>query len=114
MIDREKFDEQYQYFDPEIVIEIIDLFRDEKQDRFEALEKNLEELNYSEMERNSHALKGVLGNFMAPLPFRLAFLLEECARAKDHKSAGEALSDLRKACDELAEELNEIKKQLQR
>lgn len=109
MIDREKFDEQYSFFDTETLSEIIDIFADEKDDRIEAIRKNHQDKNYGELSRNSHSLKGVIGNFMDPVTYSLSQALEEAARAGNEDSVTNLIPALEKACSELVIELKKIR-----
>lgn len=109
MIDKEKFEELYQYFEPETIIEIIDLFGLEKKERIESMHKDLALKQFEEIAKRSHALKGLIGNFMADEPYLLACDLEKKARAHDEAGVLRTLEALEKSCDNLLRELREIK-----
>ena len=112
MIDNEKFIEQFHYFDRETTIEIINIFLNENQDRFNELRKNLQEKDYVQLARNSHSLKGTIGSFMAPVPFRLVRDLEEKAIAREDMAIEQCIQDLETACSILAIELTNIRADL--
>lgn len=112
MVDKEKFDEQFQYFDKETIIEIINIFLNEKETRFKLLHRNLNDGDLNEFAKNSHSLKGTIGSFMAPVPLLLVSALEENAKAKDESVIHKNLRELEEACDTLAEELESIKRSL--
>jgi HPt (histidine-containing phosphotransfer) domain-containing protein len=111
MIDKEKFLENFQYFDNEVILEIINIFIDEYPERMEILRKNIDEKDFDQLKFNAHSLKGVVANFVAPE-------VQELARQLEMKGAGQDLSDVEKLFAELqektgilVEELEEIKKE---
>lgn len=63
MINEGKFAETYIHFDRETVVEIIDIFIDEYDERIEKISQNLAAKNPIELQKNIHAFKGVISNF---------------------------------------------------
>lgn len=111
MIDRIKFDENFQYFDKEIVVEIIEIFESEYQERFQNIGKNIEEKDFVQLKFNAHSLKGVVANFMDPVAIELSRKMDDVARNKEEKGLQELYSELKVACDSLLEELRKIRKE---
>jgi hypothetical protein len=63
MIIEKKFHETYHNFDREIVLEIIDIFLNEYDDRIEKLTTFLKTENIEQIYKSAHAFKGVISNF---------------------------------------------------
>ncbi len=110
VIDREKFMENFQYFDKEIVNDIINIFIDEYPERMAALQKNIEEKDFEQLRFNAHSLKGVIANFVAPEPQDLARTLEMKGKENDPGGLEEVFTRLKEQGDVLLEELKELKK----
>jgi hypothetical protein len=112
MIDRVKFKENFQYFEKEVVIEIIDIFESEYQERFMNLDKNMKERDFEKLKFNAHSLKGVVANFMDPVSIELSRKLDEAAKFKTEAGLDEIYSDLKNSCKSLLGELKSIKTEL--
>jgi HPt (histidine-containing phosphotransfer) domain-containing protein len=63
MINRANFQERFSYFDKEIVVEIIDIFIDEYDDRIIKITRVIKDQNLDELKKTVHAFKGVIANF---------------------------------------------------
>ncbi len=63
MINREKFREQYSYFDKEVVVQIIGILEDEYPVRIETLSETIRNKQIPELRKAAHAFKGMIGNF---------------------------------------------------
>jgi HPt (histidine-containing phosphotransfer) domain-containing protein len=111
MIDRKKFDDTFQYFDKEVILNIIDIFEKELPERFEKIQKNIREKDFNALAFNSHSLKSVAGTFMATEPSRLAKKMEELAIRGDEKGLSEVFENLKSATEELLRELTEIRRE---
>jgi hypothetical protein len=112
MINRQKMNENFQYFDKEIVVEIIDIFISEFENRFENLQKNVTEKDFIQLKFNAHSLKGVIANFMDPVTIDLSRRLDEMAKTKEETGLEELYDNLHEASRKLLEELIGIKKEL--
>jgi len=112
MIDRKKFNENFQYFENDIIIEIIDIFESEYLERFAKIEKNVNEKDYIQLKFNAHSLKGVIANFMDPETIDLSRKLDEAAKNKEETGLQELYNRLKASCDLLLVELKEIRKDL--
>jgi len=112
MIDSIKFKENFQYFEKDVVIEIIDIFESEYQERFMNIEKNVNERDFVQLKFNAHSLKGVIANFMDPTAIELSRKLDEVAKNKEISGLQEHFTRLKTSCDSLLEELRQIRKDL--
>ncbi len=110
VIDKEKFTENFQYFDKEIVADIINIFIDEYPERMATLQKNIEEKDFEQLGFNAHSLKGVIANFVAPEPQELARTLEMKGKNSDPEGVEDIFAQLKEKGDMLLEELKELKK----
>lgn len=63
MINEKKFTDTYVHFDKETVVEIIDIFLEEYNERIEKVSKQLKNKDIEELKRSAHAFKGVIANF---------------------------------------------------
>jgi hypothetical protein len=112
MIDRQKLNDNFQYFDKEIVVEIIDIFFSEYDERFINLQKNVLEKDFVNLKFNAHSLKGVIANFMDPVTIELSRKLDEMARDKNEIGLDNLFTDLKKSSDQLLDELRMLKMEL--
>jgi HPt (histidine-containing phosphotransfer) domain-containing protein len=110
-IDKEKFKENFSYFDKEIVLEIINMFIDEYPDRMEKIRKNIEERDFDELKFNAHSIKGVISNFVAEDARLAAKSLEDKGAAKDDSDLETLYEDLKQKAGEVYNDLLELKKE---
>ncbi len=109
MIDRQKFNDNFQYFDKEIIVEIIDIFITEYDERYRNLRQNVQEKDFVKLKFNAHSLKGVIANFMDPVTIDLSRRLDEMAKNKTEAGLTELYNDLEKNSELLLQELISIK-----
>jgi HPt (histidine-containing phosphotransfer) domain-containing protein len=112
MIDRQRFNDNFQYFDKEIIIEIIDIFFSEHDERFTKLERNVLDRDFHQLKFNAHSLKGVIANFMDPVTIDLSRRLDEASKSKDETGLDQLFDDLKKSTGKLMVELQQIKQEL--
>lgn len=112
MINRNEFNQNFQYFDKEIVIEIIDIFINEFEDRFRNLKEGVSTQNFDKLKFDAHSLKGVISNFMDPDTIELAKRLDEMAKNKVTNGLEATLTDLETKARLLLAELIKIKAEL--
>lgn len=112
MIDRKKFNENFQYFEKEIVVEIIDIFQSEYDERFKTLRGNIEKLDFAQIKFSAHSLKGVVANFMDPVTIDLSRQLDEKAKSKEVSGLSSLFEELEKNSAILLEELKKIRAEL--
>ncbi len=110
MIDKKQFMDNFQYFDNEVILEIINIFIDEYPERMETLKKNIADKDFDQLKFNAHSLKGVVANFVAPEVQELARQLELKGAHKDLTDAEKIYRELKEKADIVVEELNELKK----
>ena len=110
-IDRNQFVENFQYFDKEIVLEIIDIFINEYPDRIRAINDSIEAQNFDDIKFHSHSIKGVIANFCAQNPEQQARELELLGTNKDTSGLTEMFEEFKTSSAELVEELKEMRQQ---
>ncbi len=109
MIDKKQFLENFQYFDNEVVLEIINIFIDEYPERMATLRKNIDEKDFDQLKFNAHSLKGVVANFVAPDVQELARKLEMKGTDKDIKDIEILYDELKQKTGWVIEELEVLK-----
>ncbi len=112
MIDRQKFNDNFQYFDKEIIIEIIDIFFSEYEERYKNLQQNIQDKDFTKLKFNAHSLKGVIANFMDPVTIEHSRKLDEMAKNMQVAGIDQLFADLKKSSDDLMQELGQLKKEL--
>ena len=110
IIDKKQFLENFQYFDNEVVLEIINIFIDEYPERMETLRKNIDEKDFDQLKFNAHSLKGVVANFVAPEVQELARQIEIKGGSKDMTGMETLYEQLHEKADIVIEELKELRK----
>ncbi len=110
MIDKKQFSENFQYFDNEIVTEIINIFIDEYPERMQTLRKNIDDKDFEQLKFNAHSLKGVVANFVAPEVQELARQLELKGANQDLNGVEPLYAELKEKAGMVVEELKELKK----
>jgi HPt (histidine-containing phosphotransfer) domain-containing protein len=86
MIGKSEFQEQFKYYDREVVREIIDLFLQTYREKLELIHSGIEANDLEHVNMHAHSLKGLAGTFMAQETQALAAKMEETAR--NNHSAG--------------------------
>ena len=109
MIDRQKLNQNFQYFDKETIIEIFDLFASEYPERAEKIQKNIDEKDFIQLKFNAHSLKGVVANFYDPVTIELTRELDEKAKIKDGEGLQILFEELKTACIKLLDELTALR-----
>jgi HPt (histidine-containing phosphotransfer) domain-containing protein len=109
MIDREKLNQNFQYFDKETIIEIIDIFFDEYPQRIEKIKSNIEEADFVQLKFNAHSLKGVVANFQDPVSIEATRKLDEMAKNQQPNGLKSVFEELIAACNGLMNELQVLK-----
>lgn len=113
MIDRTRFNEAFQYYDKEVVIEVIGLFITDYPQRLADLRKSINEKDLYSMVLQAHSLKGLAGTFVAPVPQEIAGTMEEMGKRNETAGLNELFSRLESALHELAEELKVIREEFE-
>ncbi len=109
VIDTVQFNETFQYFDNEIVVEIIDIFLTEYPERIKSMEDSINAVDYDGLKFSSHSIKGVIANFVAPTVEEQAKKLEIMGNEKNMDGASELFSKFKISTAALVDELKVIK-----
>ncbi|NQV02557.1 MAG: Hpt domain-containing protein [Bacteroidia bacterium] len=109
MIDRKRFKENFVYLDKEVVVEIIDIFLGEYEERITNIQKNITEQDFTGLRFNAHSLKGVIANFMDPETIELSRILDERAKHEDTNGLQELFENLKRGTESLVKELQDLK-----
>jgi len=112
MIDRKKFDENFQYFENDVIIEIINIFDTEFDERFDALTRNIANRDFDQLKFNAHSLKGVVANFMEPEVIRLSQRFDEMAKNREETGIIPLFEELKQRSVALRNELLNIREEL--
>lgn len=86
MINKQEFLDTYNYFDSQVLVEIIDIFTSEYAGRFEKLYTDIKTRDYANLRFDAHGLKGVVANFCAPVVWAKARELEKIASELEQSS----------------------------
>jgi HPt (histidine-containing phosphotransfer) domain-containing protein len=111
IIDREKFTENFQYYDKETIRLVIDDFLEESNERLGNMEKNISDSDFQKLAFNAHSFKSVVGNFMAPKPYDVCRMLEEMANQHSNKDIHSLFTELKTLTAGLISELKEYLKE---
>ncbi|MBN2614066.1 MAG: Hpt domain-containing protein [Bacteroidales bacterium] len=109
-ISKDQFIENFQYFDKEVVLEIINIFIDEYPERLQTLRKNIDDGDFDQLRFNAHSIKGVIANFVAPEVQNLAKELEMKGTNKETEGVNDLYDLFKEKADQMMDELKEIKK----
>lgn len=109
MIDKEKFQENFKYFDKELIVEIIDMFINEHPDRMSLIKQNIDDLDMEALKFNAHSFKGVIANFMAETPKLHARILEEKAKLNNQSDLEKDYDNLLESTTKLIDNIKEIR-----
>jgi len=112
MLDRNRFNENFVYLDKEVIIEIIDIFLSEYQERLSKIQRNIADNDLNQLKFNAHSLKGVIANFMDPVTIELSRVLDEKAKQNDMTEINDLVNNLKKESESLAAELRVIRTEL--
>lgn len=110
LIDKETLIETFQFFDREIVIEIIDIFIKEQPERMAKIREAVSKLDFDTIKFEAHSLKGVIANFVAEKPFEIAKALENKGTEKDDSDLGDLLEQLEQSTADLLDDLKLLRK----
>ncbi|MFZ4545805.1 MAG: hypothetical protein ACOYN4_00140 [Bacteroidales bacterium] len=112
MINWEEFNSFYQYFDNEVIIEIVDLFLEEYEGKMETLKKSIDELYFEEIQRNLSSIRGIIRNFYDPVADAASNRLKEMGYSETSVGITEEFEKFKIAADKLVIELQEYRKTL--
>jgi HPt (histidine-containing phosphotransfer) domain-containing protein len=110
LIDKDKFRENFEFFDKEIVLDIINMFIDEYPERMQKIKQNIDDKDFENLKFNAHSLKGVIANFVADDATAVAKALENKGKNQDPEGIDELYQTLVEKTGQVVEELKELKK----
>ncbi len=113
VIDWEQFNDNFQYYDKSIILEVINIFFEEYDDRIATLQKNINENDFASLAFNAHSLKSVIANYMAPSAYECTRKLEELAKNNSGDGIKEVFSQLKSTTQELIHELGDYVQKLE-
>jgi HPt (histidine-containing phosphotransfer) domain-containing protein len=93
MIDKEKFRDNFKYFDKGTIVQVIDMFLEEYLDRFAELQENINNLDFVAIDNNAHSFKSNVVYMSAEMG--------ELARILEHKGKDQDSGDLQPLFDQL-------------
>jgi HPt (histidine-containing phosphotransfer) domain-containing protein len=105
VIDWEQFNDNFQYYDMEVIKEVIYIFINEYDSRISNLQKDIDDKDYANLAFHAHSFKGVIGNYMAPEVYEVGRKLEELAIAKSSEQIQELFDKLKSGSNDLLFEL---------
>jgi signal transduction histidine kinase/ligand-binding sensor domain-containing protein/CheY-like chemotaxis protein/HPt (histidine-containing phosphotransfer) domain-containing protein len=91
--------------DPNLVVELIDIFLKEFPEKVSFLQNALEKQNFKLLEQNAHSLKGNAGNLGAKRLQKLSYEIEKCGRTKSLENIDLLMESLLKEFNATKEEL---------
>ena len=113
VIDWDQFNENFQYYDKSIIVEVINLFLEEYESRISSLQKNIDEKDFASLAFNAHSLKSVISNYMAPSALEITRKLEELGKSQTAEGLNEVFSELKRITRELLLELKDYIQKLE-
>lgn len=111
IINQESFTETFQYFDNEIIVEIIDIFINEYPERMVNLKKAIQDKNFLDLKFHAHSLKGVIANFTVPSLQEEARLLEVAGIEQNLDNIDSMFNQFSENSQYLVDDLKEIRGQ---
>lgn len=109
LINDQSFNESFSYFDKEIVVEIIDIFLNEYEDRLSTIKKCIDDVDFQNLKFQAHSLKGVVANFSAPKVQELAKILENKGADSINENLNEDFEELDKLVRTMVEEISVLR-----
>ena len=113
-IDWEQFNDNFQYYDNDIVKEVIYIFINEYDSRISNLQKDIEKKDYENLSFHAHSFKSVIGNYMAPTAYEFARKLEESAKNNNEEEIIRIFPELKSSTEELLFELKNYLQNLEK
>lgn len=109
LIDNKQFTDNFQYFDKEIVLEIIDIFINEYPDRIKSISETIEQQDFDNLRFNAHSIKGVIANFIAVDVQEIARDIEMKGANKDITGVAELFETFKTKSAAMLEELKVLR-----
>lgn len=112
VIDKQLFNDTFQYFDQEIVVEIIDIFLNEYKDRLKTIKDSIDAGDFQNVKFHGHSLKGVVSNFAAPSVQEAAKKIEDQGTSGEDINLSDDFIEMEKLTLDLADDLRELRDQI--
>lgn len=109
MIDKVTFSDMYENFDKEVVVEIIDIFLNEYDDRIASLHEDIITGNADSLYKHAHSIKGVIANFYDEDSRDLAYQLEQKGKKGDLSDITVIFENFKTASAALLQELKDLR-----
>lgn len=109
IISPELFNDTFQYFDKEIVVEIIDIFINEYPERMSTIQAAIQTRNFADLKFSAHSVKGVVANFAVPDLQAMARDLEIAGSEQNLTNVDELFENFKEKCQWLVDDLKEIR-----
>lgn len=110
MIDKEKFNENFRYYDNEVIVQVMDIFLGEYARDLQILQKSISELDFTTINRKAHSLKGVV-SYMSLRLSELCYQLEKKGQEKSGDGLVPLYIQLENDIMELVEDLKILRKE---
>ena len=104
MINKEKFRENFQYYDKEVVVQVMDIFNNEYPQALEDLKHSISVLDFMKLNRRAHGLKGVVA-YMSPELSGLCHELEKKGAEQNSEGLQSTYKKLQEGILELVDDL---------
>ncbi|MEI7725182.1 MAG: hypothetical protein WCK09_08760 [Bacteroidota bacterium] len=82
MIDKQQLNDFFQYFEKELVIELIDLANKNIPEIITAIAKDIDDLDFVDLKRNACQIRGICSSFNDPISSNIARDIEDAAGNK--------------------------------
>ena len=82
MIDKQQFNDLFQYFENEMIIELIDLACEQIPENIQAIAQNINNHNFAQLRLNACKLRGVCSSLFDPVSSRQLREIEDAAQSK--------------------------------
>jgi HPt (histidine-containing phosphotransfer) domain-containing protein len=110
MIDKDKFDENFRYYDNEVIVQVMDIFLGDYARDLQILQKSITERDFTTLNRKAHSLKGVVG-YMSLSLSELCYELERKGYDKSEEGLVPLYLQLENDIMELVEDLKVLRKE---
>ena len=107
MIDKQEFNNAFQYFDAETIVEVIDLFANVQPEIIKIIEKNIADHDLVQVKLNVHQLKGPCRQFYDPVSSEHAQIMEAAANIKIIKVVESLINDYPDSLKKMRQELDD-------
>jgi HPt (histidine-containing phosphotransfer) domain-containing protein len=107
MINKQQFNNFFQHFDKEMIIEVIDLFAEQSPDLIKVLTQNIEDHDLVQVKLNAHKLKGICLQLYDPVSSEHAKMMEDAAKRYIGEVIDSLLGEFPEIHSKLRQETNE-------